>query len=150
MKGIVLEDKKDMLKVEIVRQEACGQCKACLAGIMEKRVEIEAKNLCDAETGDWVELELQDNAFMKAVLISYGVPLIAFLAGIFLGFYGLASYIPFMNEGLVAIITGVIGLFLAYAWIRSKNPTWENGKYLPLAVRLTTEGEGDFEQLGIQ
>lgn len=69
MKGLVTETKGRFVTVHIVRKEACGECRACLSGMMENDMDIEAQNLCEAEVGDWVELELQDNAFMHAVLI---------------------------------------------------------------------------------
>lgn len=151
MKGLVLEDGNNTLKVQIVRQEACAHCRACIAGYMKQEVmELDARNLCDAQTGDWVELELQDNSFMKAVLVSYGIPFLCFMAGILLGYYVVAPFVP-LPAGLVSFVFGFAGIMLAYAWIRSKNATWENGKYTPLAVRLTTEGDEEgMGAVGIQ
>lgn len=90
--------------------------------------------------GDWVELELQDNAFLKAVLISYGIPLIAFYWSV-LGYYVVSPLVP-LPESLVSFTLGIVGVLICYAWIKSQNPKWEGGKYLPLAVRLTSEGYG--------
>ena len=59
MKGLVTETKGRFVTVHIVRKEACGECRACLSGMMENDMDIEAQNLCEAEVGDWVELELQ-------------------------------------------------------------------------------------------
>lgn len=142
MKGLVTEERGNMIKVHIIRQEACGHCKACLSGYMEQDMDIDAKNLCDAEVGDWVELELQENAFMYAVLISYGIPLIGFFAGMFLGYFAISPLLPFIPASLVSFVLGFAGVLICYAWIRSQNPRWEGGKYLPLAVRLTSEGYG--------
>ncbi|MDD3394033.1 MAG: hypothetical protein EOM28_00720 [Clostridia bacterium] len=144
MKGLVTNESGNLLKVHIVRQEACGQCRACLSGFAEQDMDIDAKNLCDAEVGDWVELELQDNAFMKAVLISYGIPLIGFFIGLFFGYYVVSPLVP-LPESLVSFGLGFIGVLMCYAWIKSQNPKWEGGKYLPLAVRLTSEGYGTAE-----
>lgn len=140
MRGLVKEMKGDLLTVRIVRREACGECRACLSGMMENDMDIEAKNLCDAEVGDWVELELQENAFMNAVLILYGIPLIGFFAGILLGYFvvGPVLHLP---ESLAAVAFGLLGIFLCYLWIRSQNPRWESGKYRPLAVSLAEEAE---------
>lgn len=141
MKGMVTEEIGNMLKVHIIRQEACGHCKACFSGYMEKDMDLDARNLCDAEVGDWVELELQENAFMNAVLISYGIPLIGFFVGLFFGQYVLSPIIP-LPDSLVAFFTGFICILICYGWIRSQNARWEAGRYLPMAVRLTTEGYG--------
>lgn len=140
MRGMVKETKGNLLTVRIIRREACGECRACLSGMMENDMDIEAKNLCDAEVGDWVELELQDNAFMNAVLILYGIPLVGFLAGILLGYFVVGPLVP-ISESLTAVVFGGLGIFLCYLWIRSQNPRWESGKYRPLAVSLAEEGE---------
>lgn len=141
MKGLVTEESGNMIKVHIIRQEACGRCKACLSGYMEQDMDIDAKNLCDAEVGDWVELTLQENAFMNAVLISYGVPLIGFFVGLFLGHFVVSPLVP-LPDSLVSFALGIVGVLGCYAWIKSQNTRWEGGKYMPMAVRLTTEGYG--------
>lgn len=90
MKGLVTETKGRFVTVHIVRKEACGECRACLSGMMENDMDIEAQNLCEAEVGDWVELELQDNAFMHAVLIMYGIPFV----GLVLVWYLATLWLP--------------------------------------------------------
>ena len=52
MRGIVHEVKGDLAMVKIQRKEACGECRACFSGMMKTEMDIEAKNLCDAEEGD--------------------------------------------------------------------------------------------------
>lgn len=146
MKGLVTAGNENMLKVHIIRQEACGHCKACLSGYIKSDMDLDAKNLCDAEVGDWVELELQENAFMKAVLISYGIPFLGFMAGIFAGYFLLAPFLP-ISAGLTGFLLGMICVFLCYAWMKKQNPRWESGKFVPMAVKLAPEGyTGDEEQ----
>ena len=140
MKGQVTEENGDMLKVHIVRMEACGHCKACLSGYMEADMDLDAKNLCEAEIGDWVELELQENAFMNAVLISYGIPLLGFIAGILLGQFVMAPLIPTFPDSLISFGMGIVGVLACYGWIKSQNARWEKGKYTPMAVKLSMEG----------
>lgn len=94
MRGIVHEVKGDLAMVKIQRKEACGECRACFSGMMKTEMDIEAKNLCDAEEGDWVELELQENAFFNAVIVMYGLPFIGFIVGIVLGYFGVPKLIP--------------------------------------------------------
>ena len=140
MKGLVTDANGSFVTVHIIRKEACGECRACLSGMTEKDMDIHAKNLCEAEVGDWVELELQDNAFFHAVLIMYGIPLLGFLAGVLLGNFVLASILPIRSE-LTAFLTGCIGVGVCYLWIHSQNHRWESGKYRPLATRLVAEDE---------
>lgn len=138
MKGLVTDAKGSFVTVHIIRKEACGECRACFRGMMKKDMDVEAKNLCEAEVGDWVELELRENAFMHAVLIMYGIPMIGFLIGLLLGYFVVAPVVP-MDEGLISFIFGLIGTGICYAVIHSQNKRWESGKYLPMATRLTTE-----------
>ena len=113
MRGIVHEVKGDLAMVKIQRKEACGECRACFSGMMKTEMDIEAKNLCDAEEGDWVELELQENAFFNAVIVMYGLPFIGFIVGIVLGYFG----------------------------VPKQNHRWESGKYRPLATKIVEEDE---------
>ncbi|MBR4014946.1 MAG: SoxR reducing system RseC family protein [Anaerotignum sp.] len=140
MKGLVKETKGNLLTVHIVRREACGECRACLSGMMENDMDIEAKNLCDAEVGDWVELELQENAFFNAVMIMYGLPLVGFFAGVLLGYFIVGPFLP-IPVSLTSIVFGALGIFLCYLWIKSQNARWESGKYRPLAVSLAEEDD---------
>ena len=140
MKGLVHGVKGDLVQVKIQRKEACGECRACLSGMTKNEMDIEAKNLCDAESGDWVELELQENAFINAVFIMYGLPFVGFIAGIVAGYFGLASVLP-LNATLCGIVCGAIGVALCLAWIRSQNRRWESGKYRPLATKIVEEDD---------
>lgn len=139
MKGLVTETKDNLAIVKIQRKEACGECRACFSGMTKTDMDIEAKNLCDAEVGDWVELELQDNAFFHAVIIMYGLPFLGMMAGLLLGYYGVPMVVPGISSVLSAVILGALGILLAFAWIKSQNPRWESGKYRPLASKIVEE-----------
>ncbi len=141
MRGLVCEVKNDLAVVKIHRKEACGECRGCLSGMTEKEMNVEAKNLCDAEEGDWVELELQENAFFHAVMIMYGLPFLGFVAGILLGYFGVPKLIPAIPPVASSLILGIVGLALVVLWIRSQNNRWESGKYRPMATRIVEEDE---------
>lgn len=143
MKGFVSEVKGDLAIVKIHRKEACGECRACLSGMTEKEMDIEAKNLCDAEEGDWVELELQENAFFNAVMIMYGLPFVAFIAGIVVGYFAVPKVLPMISPVLSSLVLGVLGIFLTMLWIKSQNPRWESGKYRPLATKIVEEDDAE-------
>ncbi len=138
MKGLVTEVKNDLAIVKIQRKEACGECRACFSGMTKTDMDIEAKNLCDAEVGDWVELELQDNAFFHAVIIMYGLPFLGMMAGLLLGYYGVGTLLP-VSPVLSSVVLGAVGILLAFAWIKSQNPRWESGKYRPFASKIVEE-----------
>lgn len=139
MRGLVHTVKDDLVIATIHRKEACGECRACLSGMTKTEMDIEAKNLCDAEIGDWVELELQENAFFNAVVIMYGLPFIGFIAGVVGGYYGVPKVIPGISPVLPSLILGAAGILIAMLWIKSQNPRWESGKYRPLATKIVEE-----------
>ena len=141
MRGLVHTIKDDLVVATIHRKEACGECRACLSGMTKTEMDIEAKNLCDAEIGDWVELELQENAFFNAVIIMYGLPFIGFIAGVVGGYYGVPKVIPGISPVLPSLILGAAGILIAMLWIKSQNPRWESGKYRPLATKIVEEEE---------
>ena len=141
MKGLVTESKNDLAIVKIQRKEACGECTACLSGMTKTEMDIEAKNLCDAEVGDWVELELQENAFFNAVVIMCGLPFIGFIAGVVGGYYPTAKFFPTVPAFLPSLVLGVLGIVIAMLWIKSQNPRWESGKYRPLATKIVEEDD---------
>ena len=72
---IGLKNNESLAVIKMTRLEACAKCKACIAGMTEKEMFVEAENMCDAKVNDWVEVELEPNGFMNAVLIMYGLPL---------------------------------------------------------------------------
>ena len=53
--------------------------------------------MCDAKVNDWVEVELEPNGFMNAVLIMYGLPFVAFMAGVLLGYFVIGPMQSFIN-----------------------------------------------------
>ena len=141
MRGLVHTVKDDLVIATIQRKEACGECRACLAGMTKHEMDIEAKNLCDAEVGDWVELELQENAFFNAVVIMYGLPFIGFIAGVVGGYYATVKFFPTVPAFLPSLVLGVLGIVIAMTWIKSQNPRWESGKYRPLATKIVEEDD---------
>ncbi len=137
-KGLVINIKDHLAVIQMTRTEACGQCRACLAGMKKEKMIIEADNECNAKVGDWVIMELRNNSFIKAVMIMYGIPMIALMVGIVLGYYVLYPYVPLDRE-VLSFTVGILFTVLAFLWIRSKESTWDKKKIRPVAVKVTTE-----------
>ncbi len=141
-KGLVMELKKDNLAlVRMTRTEACAKCRACVAGMSEKDMFIEAENACDANVGQWVELELADNGFFNAVMIMYGIPFVALICGILLGYYIISPIVPFISKEILSCVIGFGFTAIIYLWIRSQEERWSSKKYRPIAARITTPAE---------
>lgn len=137
-KGQVVELKKHLAVVKMVRTEACAKCKACTAGMTKKDMFIEADNRCNAVVGDWVEMELHNNGFLSAVLITCGIPLVALLAGMLVGYFLIAPMVPGVSKELISFALGILFTFIVFLWIRSQESRWESAqKYRPIAARVT-------------
>lgn len=130
--GLVKEVKGDYVVVGLVRNEACGHCKACSVGLQETEMILEADNQCHAEVGDLVEIYLKEENFLKAVFIMYSIPLIGLLLGIGLG------YLLFNHE-LLIIATGLLLMSLTFVLIRLNEERFKTDKFRPIAIRNTSD-----------
>lgn len=138
-KGFVTAVNGDSVTLRMKRQEACAKCRACVAGLSEKDMILEARNMCGASVNDWVEVELTNDGFLFAVGIMYGIPLVALLSGVILGNFVLAPMLSFINADVVSFFTGIAFTGVSYLWIRSKEDKWKEKKITPMAVKITTE-----------
>ena len=143
-KGIVTELKDNNIAyIKMKRTEACAKCRACVSGLSEQDMFIDAENDCDASVGQWVELEFDNNGFFYAVLIMYGIPFVALISGILLGYYAIAPQLPFVSKEILSCVVGLGFTALVYLWIRSQEDRWSSKKYRPIAKRITTPPEKD-------
>lgn len=100
-----------------------------------------AENTVGAQVGDEVEIDLENVNFMTAMLIAYGFPLAALVAGIFGGYYGLLALglSDGMSQGLASII-GLLVLAASYAVIRYKEDSIKKmRKFKPVIVGIKTK-----------
>ncbi|MBQ2678717.1 MAG: SoxR reducing system RseC family protein [Firmicutes bacterium] len=137
--GQVIQLKKNLAVVKITRTEACAKCRACVAGMKREDMFIEAENECNARVSDWVEMELRDHGFLRAVLIMYGIPFVCFLVATLVSYYFLEPVSQGFNAALYSFLIGMGAVGLAYLWIRSKRELWKKKKYRPVATRITTK-----------
>ena len=143
-KGIVTELKDNNIAyIKMKRTEACAKCRACVSGLSEQDMFIDAENDCDASVGQWVELEFDNNGFFYAVLIMYGIPFVALISGILLGYYAIAPLLPSISKEILSCVVGLGFTALVYLWIRIQEDRWSSKKYRPIAKRITTPPEKD-------
>lgn len=131
-KGQVVEVKDNLAVVKMARTDACAKCGACKHGMAENEMLIEAINMCKADIGDWVEIDLESRDFLKAMGIMYGIPLICLMFGFVLGYNGFKSIS--YNE-IIGFFLGVVFMFLSYLWIKHKEPYWKTQNFSPMAVK---------------
>lgn len=130
---IAIEDDKAVIKMQ--RTEACAKCRACTSGMESKEMIIKAVNICGAVVGDNVEIMLDSADFFRATLIMYGIPFIAFLAGVFGGYYGAVKFNIEYAE-LVGIGLGIVFVLAAYGIIHTQEYRFKTGGYVPKAMNV--------------
>lgn len=127
-KAIVVKNNKNQAQVEIKRSAACDGCKGCSVGREGKSLRVWAQNPIGARVGQTVEIELSEATFLSATLIAYGVPLLAFILGVGLGFkvaipLNISAVEPFslfVGLGLMAIGFLTIRFFTNREEVRKK------------------------------
>lgn len=134
-KGQVIEIKDEIAVVKINRTEACAKCRACVNGMNKNEMLIEAKNRCYADVGDWVEIDLQSQDFLKAVGIMYGIPLITLLFGFVFGNFAV-EYTQYRDYSEIAgFVLGILFMSMTYLWIKHRESHWKQQNYSPVAVK---------------
>lgn len=135
--GRVTEVVGDCVVVKLQRQDACGHCNACTAGVKKDEMVLEAKNECKAKKGDLVGISLEQSNFLLAVIIMYIIPLTSLLLGIGLG-YILGNQIG-TNVEVTALIVGFSLLFITYFTIRKNEKRFNTSRFRPIADEVIDE-----------
>lgn len=131
--GEVIEIENEKLVVKMQRKEACAKCRACTAGLKSEDMLIKAVNNCGAVVGDKVEIMLEENNFIKAVFIMYGIPFVAFIIGVFAGYYG-ALELGIKNAEVIGCVLGAVLVLVSYLAIKSQEEKFKKGNYVPKAI----------------
>lgn len=108
--GIVKKLHTNTAEVEIHRSAACGEsCAAC--GLCPgKTAVVAAANEIRADVGDSVTIDMADKKVLGAAFLVYIVPLIALIAGYFIGYAVFKSELPSVGIAflLMAVTFGII------------------------------------------
>ncbi len=109
-----------MATITYIRPDACEKCGGCNTMSQQKTITLKG----DCREGDWVRVELPDNRFLSATVMAYVIPLLLFVAGLFLG-----NALSGGNE-LWALLGSLAGLALGFCAMRlcdrliSGRPEW--------------------------
>lgn len=134
--GQVVEIKDDLAKIQIKRTEACEKCGACDMG-QSQMMETMAKNDIFAKVGDQVEIEAESVNILKAAFILYGIPLVLFMTGTFLGYFT-ANLIGLSHwNNLIGFVVGVVFMLISYVSIkRNESKFSRDHSYQPSIYRV--------------
>ena len=133
-KGLVTKLSGKSMCVKMFPLTSCGECKACDA---HKRSDmtIEIENTCNASVGDYVSVDMKETILAGAVIF-YGIPLMAIIIGILLGWLITPG---FVSESLREPVTAAIGvsfLLLSYLCIRLADPLIKSHTTFPVSTAI--------------
>lgn len=118
----IVTDKKDG-KVHIRIEEDTSACSGCAAHALcgkkdcsDARIVLNDRH--DLKVGDEVSIEEKDSILIKTSLLAYGIPLLFFAAGVFLGLLFPETVLPkellqFFSGCLFLAVGGILGRKLA-------------------------------------
>lgn len=112
-------------KVVMERGALCGDCGKCMVGRKNLTVTAVVKNEIGAKVGDSVLAEMTLGGVLSASAIMYGVPLVFFLIGCFIGYSFVGNFIG-INENIASVLTAFVLLALSYIPIKILD---KNGKF---------------------
>ena len=109
--------------VKTSRTSACKSCSsrhACQSGSAGKDMEVEAINSADAKVGDRIVLNIKTTTLLKATFLLYIFPVLAMIAGAFIGQAvgirravgdpsGMSALFAFLFFGLAFLVIRVTG-----------------------------------------
>jgi len=136
--GLVIELVEDKAKIRMQRHTACGDCGACQVGPSQLKLVLEAENVVGAKPGDMVEVNMETLDFFSAAIVIYLYPLLALIAGIFGGYYGLLAlgFSDSAAQGIGAIL-GLLAAALIYVIIRLNEEKIQGmKKYKPVIISI--------------
>jgi sigma-E factor negative regulatory protein RseC len=119
--GIVIKVEDVTAKVAVQKRGTCEGCAA--SGVCETSeggMEIEALNQAQAKVGQTVKVSIKPQVYLKGAIFVYGIPLVAFIAGIIAGKNLGEAYIQSVNSDIVSFFVGfaafMISFLAARAW----------------------------------
>ncbi len=98
---------------------------------------VEAQNSIGAKVGDHVLYSVGAGSIIKAGLLLYLMPILAFIAGVVLGTYSAPHYWPNANPDLITGIFGLVFLLLAFTALKLYSRfTTDKTNYMPQILRV--------------
>jgi sigma-E factor negative regulatory protein RseC len=125
-KARVVELKDKFARVEVRRVSACGEsCASCKGGCVPTNTYVDAINHIDAKVGEFVEIEMSSKTFLNAVILTYGLPLIMLVIGIFSGSVLVNNLGLKLNSDLTGVLLGFVLMALSYLFVSKKDKKYK-------------------------
>ncbi len=145
-KGLVTKVSGKSMCVKMFPLTSCGECKACDAH-RRSAMTIEIDNTCNASVGDYVSVDMKETILAGAVIF-YGIPLMAFIVGIMLGWMITPNLVSESLQEPVTAAAGVSFLLISYLCIRLADPLIKNRTAFPVATAIISNNLEDDSEAG--
>ena len=134
--GRILSVNKGMAYMEVTRKGACGTgCASCSSSACESKSEfISVPNDLNAQAGDKVELYVNDHYVLNSIYKVYGIPLVAFLALIFIGQFLIPATVA--NRDLYIFALGTLSFIISYMVLKKVDKQESNRAQLKMTKIL--------------
>lgn len=134
-KGTITKMDGDTMTVAFERSDMCARCGACKHAKEQMLLVIERDKR--AREGDLVKVALPENRMLQAAFLAYGIPLIALIAGLVLGWKLPAWFSLPGNPDLYALGAGGALAILSYILLRLTEPRRAaSGVYAPKVIDI--------------
>ncbi|MDQ6988554.1 MAG: SoxR reducing system RseC family protein [Mariprofundaceae bacterium] len=140
--GVVIEVVADHVVIRSEKESSCGSCAgkaSCgtlgswdIAKKQKNQIDITLPNTLQAQVGDVVTVEVPDNLILKASMMFYGLPVLAFLLLGGLSFV-LADAAGWSGD-LFSALGGSSGAMFIWIWLMQRPNT------MPLPVMVNKQG----------
>ena len=134
--GIVEKIDRNTAFIKIVKSSACKHCsekESCSTS--NRNMLIEVKNSLNAGEGDRVEVSVPEGTFIKLSLMVYIFPIVALMAGAFLGNY--LSTLLKTDPSATAAISGAVFLLASFLSLKLLEKNKKSGEeYFPRMTRI--------------
>jgi sigma-E factor negative regulatory protein RseC len=140
--GTVKSLNKEYAKISMQRSAACEGCKACRMGMEENEMEIDVLNLCDANIGDRVEINLDSPDVLRAAMIVYAIPLFGFLLSIYISYTALVKMNFNTGVEVISFLISAFVMFIIFTIIKSKDKEFKDSKkYTPTITKIVEKNK---------
>lgn len=131
IEGIVIEVNAEIAKVKLSRHNSCSSCGLCPGA---DAVVLHATNILNTKPGQRVMLELKEANMLKAAFTIFILPLIAVVAGLYLGYY-ISTVFEILDILPITIGVVVFGL-LAVLAIKQLDKSLGASAHMPKIIRV--------------
>ncbi|MDI6600733.1 MAG: SoxR reducing system RseC family protein [Thermoanaerobacteraceae bacterium] len=137
-KARVIKTYDKMARIMVIRGEMCGGCHACPVSKGEEFY-LDVYNEAGAQEGDEVEVEMENNDFLGASMIIYGIPLLSFFLGVFAGYFAFPIFGLSKPNEIIAALSGFAFTIISYLLIRYFEPRFKESRRFKPVIKYVVK-----------